>query len=464
MSGLREWAAQGPVHFMGVGGAGMAPLAELVMRSGGTVSGCDLARTRATERLEALGMTFWRGHDPAHVADAAAVVATSAVPPDHPELAAARSRNVPVVKRARALAQWTAGCRTAAVAGTHGKTTTTAMAAHVLERAGADPTAVVGGRVSGWDGNLRLGSRDLFVVEADEYDRSFLDLSPSIAVVTNVEADHLDVYGDLNGVRESFFAFAARLAPDGVLWICADDHGAARVGVQGGDRTRSYGLSAGSQLRAVDVECAATGSRFAVVEDGRPAGRFHVPVPGLHNVRNALAAIGVGRSLGATFEDARAGLAAFGGVGRRYEVLGAACGVTVIDDYAHHPTEVAATLAAVRSANPGKRVVAVFQPHLYSRTRDFHEEFGKALGAADAVWVTDVYPAREAPLPGVGGEMVAHAVAGRAARTAYHAELATLAEPVAADLSSGDVCVVMGAGSIEVAGPRILSLLQERVP
>ena len=462
MSGLREWVAQGPVHFMGVGGAGMAPLAELAIRSGGDISGCDLTRSRATDRLETLGMTFFLGHDPSHVEGAAAVVATSAVPADHPELAAARSANVPVVKRALALAQWTRGCRTAAVAGTHGKTTTTAMAAHVLERASADPTAVVGGRVPAWDGNLRLGSGDLFVVEADEYDRSFLALSPSVAVVTNVEADHLDVYGDLNGVRDSFAAFAARLAPDGVLWICADDHGAARVGVLAGDRTRSYGLSAGSQLRAVDVECDATGNRFAVVEDGRPAGRFFVPVPGLHNVRNALAAIGVGRSLGATWEQARAGLAAFGGVGRRYDQLGAAAGVAVVDDYAHHPTEVAATLAAARRANPGRRVVAVFQPHLYSRTRDFHREFGKALGAADAVWVTDVYPAREAPLPGVGGEMVANAVAGNAARVVYHADLATLAEPVAAALSPGDVCVVMGAGSIEATGPQILSLLRER--
>lgn len=464
MTGLREWAAQGPVHFMGVGGAGMAPLAELVLRTGGTVSGCDLARSPATERLEAMGMTFHHGHDPAHVVGAAVLVATSAVPRDHPELAAARSANVPVVKRAVALAQWAAGRRTVAVAGTHGKTTTTAMAAHVLERAGADPTAVVGGRVSGWGGNLRPGSDDLFVVEADEYDRSFLALSPSVAVVTNVEADHLDVYGDLNGVRESFSSFVARLAPDGVLWVCADDHGAARAGVSRGSRTRSFGLSAGSQLRAVDVECDAGGSHFAVVADGRAVGRFFVPVPGLHNVRNALAAIGAGWSLGATWKQARAGLAAFKGVGRRYEVLGAASGVTVIDDYAHHPTEVTATLAAVRQANPGKRVVAVFQPHLYSRTRDFHQEFGKALGVADAVWVTDIYPAREEPLPGVGADLVADAVAGNAARVAYHPELATLAEPVAADLSSGDVCVVMGAGSVEAAGPRILSLLQDRAP
>lgn len=461
-SGLRKWAAQGPVHFMGVGGAGMAPLAELLMRSGAAVSGCDLGESRATERLQSKGMAFRCGHDPAHVAGAAAVVATSAVPPDHPELAAARAAAVPVIKRAVALAQWVAEGRTAAIAGTHGKTTTTAMAAHVLTQAGADPTAVVGGCVSNWDGNLRHGSSDLFVVEADEYDRSFLALRPTIAVITNVEADHLDVYGDLGGVRKSFAAFVERLEPNGVLWVCSDDHGAARAGVFGGDRARSYGLSAGSQLRAVDVECDADGSRFAVIEDGKPAGRFFVPMPGLHNVRNALAAIGVGRSLGVEWNDARAGLAGFQGVGRRYEVLGAGGGVTVVDDYAHHPTEVAATLTAVRRANPDKRVVAVFQPHLYSRTRDFCREFGDALGAADAVWVTDVYPAREEPLPGVDGEMIADAVRGTATRVAYHSDLATLARPVVDALSPGDVCVVMGAGSIEAAGPRILRLLQER--
>lgn len=462
MIGLRELAAQGPIHFMGVGGAGMAPLAELVARSGGRVSGCDLAEGPSVARLKARGMAFHLGHDPAHVAGVAALVVTSAIPRDHPEPEAARAAGVTVLKRAEALGQWVSDGAVVGVAGTHGKTTTTAMATHLLERAGLDPTGVVGGHVAGWGGNLRLGDSRVFVVEADEYDRSFLSLRPQVAVVTNVEADHLDTYGDLDGVRASFVAFARQVASDGVVWACADDAGAARIGVAAGPRTRTYGVSAGCQMRAVNVRFTPTGSSFQVIEDGKSAGAFTVPAPGVHNVRNALAAAGVGRSLGAAWPQVRDGLASFPGVGRRYELLGSAAGVAVIDDYAHHPTEVAATLAAARRANPDRRLVAVFQPHLYSRTQDFSAEFGKALGAADAVWVTDVYAAREAPLPGVNGEIVAEAVTGRASRVAYHPDLSTLALPVAQELTSGDVCVVMGAGSIEETGPQILSLLQER--
>ena len=286
-----------------------------------------------------------------------------------------------------------------------------------------------------------------------------LRCAPLVAVVTNLEADHLDIYGDLDGVRGAFVRFVDRIDPRGTLWICGDDPGAARTGVRAGARTRSYGLGAGAQLRAVRVRASKGGSRFTVVEDGVRAGEFTVSVPGVHNVRNALAAAGVGRTFGAGWDRIRAGLKTFGGVGRRYDVLGGAGGVEVIDDYAHHPTEIAATIAAARQANPDRRIVAVFQPHLYTRTRDFHGAFGRALGAADRVWVTDVYPARETPLPGVTGELVARAVTPPAARTVYHADLATLAVAVAADLSRGDLCIVMGAGSIEAAGREILGLL-----
>lgn len=459
---LRTLAARGPVHFMGVSGAGMAPLAELVLRGGGAVSGCDLVAGPACGPLARLGMEFSLGHDPAHVEPAAALVVTPAVPAGHPELAAARARGVPVIKRARALGEWVGRGRVVGVAGTHGKTTTTAMATHVLERAGADPTGVVGGEVAGWGGNLRFGGSEIFVVEADEYDRSFHELAPEVAVVTNMEADHLDTYGDLKGVRASFSRFVERLGARGTLWVCGDDPGAARLGVEAGRRTRSYGMGAGSCLRATRVRAGPAGSTFAVTEDGARAGGFRVRAPGRHNVLNALAAVGVGRSFGASWSDIGAGLAAFEGVARRYEVLGAGGGVQVVDDYAHHPTAVAATLAAARRANPGRRLVAVFQPHLFTRTRDFHREFGRALGAADAVWVTDVYPARETPLPGVDGRLVAGAVTGPSVRTAYHAELSTLAAAVAGDLSPGDVCVVMGAGSVGGAAREILALLDGR--
>ena len=461
-TGLRTLAARGHVHFVGVSGAGMAPLAELVLRSGGTVSGCDLVAGPAVALLTRLGMEFSEGHDPAHIEAAVAVVVTPAVPPDHPELAAARARGIPVIKRARALGEWVGEGRVAGVAGTHGKTTTTAMATHVLEHAGVDPTGVVGGEVADWGGNLRPGGSEVFVVEADEYDRSFHELAPEVAVVTNVEADHLDIYGDLAGVRASFSGFLDRLDARGTLWICADDRGAARLGVEAGDRTRSYGMGAGACLRATRVRVHPTGSTFAVTEDGMAAGDFAVRAPGRHNVLNALAAVGVGRSFGAGWDDIRAGLAAFRGVGRRYEILGRAAGVQVVDDYAHHPTEIAATLAAARRANPGRRLVAVFQPHLFTRTRDFHREFGRALGAADVVWVADVYPAREEPLPEVDGGLVAAAVTDPSARVAYHAEFATLAAAVAEQLSPGDVCVVMGAGSIGIAGREILALLDAR--
>ena len=455
---LRSLATRGPIHFMGVCGAGMAPLAELVLRSGGSVTGCDLAGGPA-ETLTDLGLHFTRGHDPLHVESAAAVVVTSAVPSGHPELDAARARGIPVLKRSVALGDWVNEGRVVGVAGTHGKTTTTAMATHVLEHAGVDPTGVVGGEVRGWGGNLRHGGSDVFVVEADEYDRSFLDLEPGVAVVTNLEADHLDVYGDLAGVRTSFSDFVDRLDPEGRLWVCGDDPGAARIGVEGGSRTCSYGLGPGASLRATHVRGNGAGSTFRIAERGTNAGHFTVPLPGLHNVRNALAAAGVGRSFGAPWDAVRSGLASFPGVGRRYEVLGSAAGVQVIDDYAHHPTEIAATLAAVRRANPGRRVVAVFQPHLYTRTRDFHAGFGRALGKADLVWVTDVYPAREKPLPGVTGQLVARAVPDTDAR--YHRDLSTLPAAVAAELTSGDVCVTMGAGSIERAGAEVLALLRE---
>ena len=457
--GLRALAGRGTIHFMGVCGAGMTPLAELLLRGGATVTGCDLAGGEGPESLTRLGLVYHPGHDASHVAGATALVVTSAVPDDHPEVTAAHARRVPVIKRADALGQWVNDRRVVAVAGTHGKSTTTALATHVLVQAGLDPTGVVGAHVAHWDGNLRPGGSDTFVVEADEYDRSFLSLRPQVAVITNLEADHLDTYGDLNGVRDAFSSFVDRIEPDGALWVCADDSGAARAGVRGGARTRSYGRGAGAQLRAVGVRTSGAGSDFEVIEDGVSAGRFRVPAPGIHNVLNALAAVGVGRTMGAHWDDIRGGLEAFAGVGRRYEVLGRARDVEVVDDYAHHPTEVAATLATARRANPKARIVAVFQPHLFTRTRDFHQEFGRALGAADRIWVTDVYPAREPPLPGVTGEMVARAVPRPSARHVYHPEFSTLAAAVAADLSPGDVCVVMGAGSIEATAPEILARL-----
>jgi len=450
---------EGPVHFLGIGGAGMYALAELAVRQGLQVTGCDLKESAATRRLEGMGVRIENRHDPEHVAGAAAVVTTAAVSPEHPEIRAARSAGIPVWKRAEALGQVVNRGRVVAVAGTHGKTSTTALTVHVLAEAGLDPTGLVGGSVPAWGGNLRPGG-DLFVVEADEYDRSFHTLQPDVAVVTNLEADHLDIYGDYAGVRDAFHHFLGLLRPGGRAILCADDAGSASLLTRVPEAGYSYGLSAGSQLRATEVRSGSDGLRFRVFEDGEDRGEARLPVPGDHNLRNALAAAAVARSLEASWEAIKAGWSSFTGVGRRFQRLGEPGGVVVLDDYAHHPTEIAATLGAVRDTWPNRRVVAVFQPHLYSRTRDFALEFGESLSLADQVWVTDVFPAREEPIPGVDGGVVARAVARQGTEVREHPELEGLAEALAAALQPGDVVVTLGAGSIERIGPALVPLLE----
>jgi len=461
--GLVALAERGPVHFMGVGGAGMCALAELVLRSGGQVTGCDLRASAATRRLEALGGEVHVGHDPGHVDGAKALVVTSAVPGDHPELVRARQAGIPVLKRAEALGAVVNRGRVVAIAGTHGKTSTTAMVTAVLEAAGMDPTGFVGGSVPGWNGNLRMGGSDLYVVEADEYDRSFLTLEPDVAVVTNLEADHLEIYGSLDGVREGFHTFLARLRDGGRAVVCADDPGAAALLPRLGSAGYTYGVSAGAQLRAVDVESGPDGVRFGVVEEGEHRGVFRLATPGLHTVRNALAAGAVARRLGADWASIRRGWEAHRGVQRRFERIGSVAGVEIIDDYAHHPTEIVAALGAAREAFPDSRIVAVFQPHLYTRTRDFAGEFGAALAMADLVWVTGLFPAREAPIEGVDHTLIVRAVERAGGSVRDHAHLDTLAEAVASDVAAGDVVIGMGAGSIESFGPRLRDRLAEVV-
>ncbi|MEX2467961.1 MAG: UDP-N-acetylmuramate--L-alanine ligase [Gemmatimonadota bacterium] len=459
---LRALAATGPIHFMGIGGAGMCALAELLARRGVMVTGCDAKRTRALADLEALGVTVWTGHAPEHVDEAAALVVTSAVPAEHPELARAATLGVPVVKRAAALGAWVAGGTVVGIAGTHGKTTTTAMTTEILAHAGRNPTGLVGGRVAGWGGNLRAGADDLFVVEADEYDRSFLTLRPDVAVVTNLEADHLDIYGDLAGVREGFRAFLRGVKPGGRIVVCADDHGASSLLPEFAASGYTYGLAAGAMLRATDVEVVDGRTRCIVYEEGTRRGRLDLPVAGRHNLLNALGAAAAARLLGVEWPDVAGALAAFRGVGRRFERLGTVGGVTIIDDYAHHPTEVAATLQGARSLFPGRRLVVAFQPHLYSRTRDFADDFGRVLAEADVVWVTDVFPAREAPIAGITGAIVADAVRATEGQSVhYHPELETLAPVLAESLRVGDVLITMGAGSIEVLGAAVLEHRRE---
>ncbi|MQA91942.1 MAG: UDP-N-acetylmuramate--L-alanine ligase [Gemmatimonas sp.] len=452
-----------PVHFMGIGGAGMAPLAELILRSGGQLTGCDSLMGPAARALEAIGVRVGEGHDPSHVAGCGALIVTAAVPADHPEIQAARSAGIPVLKRAEALGAIVNRGYVVAVAGTHGKTTTTALTTAVLEAAGLDPTAFVGGRVPGWNGNLRRGSDAIFVVEADEYDRSFLRLQPSIAVVTTVEADHLDIFGSLAGVEEAFLTFLDSVPTDGLIVACADESGVGRLIPRLKHPRRSvltYGLSAGSMLRADDVESKGRETSFTVLEHGRPLGRAQLRIPGTHNVRNALAAIGVARHLNASWSAIAEGLAGCVGVDRRFEEVGHVDDVLVIDDYAHHPTEISATLQAARSSYPERRIVVVFQPHLYSRTRDFAEEFGHSLAAADLLFVTDIYPAREAPIDGVTGQLIVDPARGNGADALYLPDRASVPNEVAAALRPNDLCLTLGAGDLNEAAREVLQLLR----
>ena len=459
---LLSLARRKPIHFMGIGGAGMLPLAELVLRAGGQVTGCDSALGAGGRAMRERGVTVHEGHDPSHVGGCGALVVTSAVEADHPEIAAATAAGIPVLKRARALGAIVNRGTVVGIAGTHGKTTTTALTTAALEAGGLEPTGLVGGRVPAWDGNLRAGGDRLFVVEADEYDRSFLTLDPTVAVVTTLEADHLDIYGSLTGVEDAFHAFLSRVPADGVVVGCGDDPGVGRLlpRLTGGEhRVVTYGMNAGSMLRAEEVRTRGLESRFSVREEGHRLGEIVLRVPGAHNVLNALAAIGVARHLGVAWQAVVEGLAGYSGVDRRFERIGEAAGVLVVDDYAHHPTELDATLRAARDAFPERRIVAVFQPHLYSRTRDFAVEFGRALALADRVYVTEIYPAREKPIEGVTGEMLVRTAADAGADVHYLARRAEVVERLRPELRAGDLCLMLGAGDLNEAARELYAAL-----
>ncbi len=444
-----------PIHFMGIAGAGMSALAELLRSRGATVNGCDIASEVASD-LSRQGIPVLHGHDVSHIDGVRAVVVTSAVPKDHPELQRARERGVPVIRRAEALGEAVAGGELVAVAGTHGKTTTTAMTTEALAAAGLAPTGLAGGRVSAWHGNLRLGDRKLFVVEADEYDRSFLALKPTVATVTNVEPDHLDIYADLADIRRAFEQF---LAPARIVVSCADDPGASSLMIPSGSQVITYGISDKARLTAHELLSVEGRLRFLVRLDGTELGELALQVPGTHNVRNALAALGNGIALGQSLEALRGGLEAFEGVERRFQRLGAVRGVQVVDDYAHHPTEIVATLDAARAAFPGRRLIAAFQPHLFTRTRDFADAFGSALARADLVFLVEIYPAREQPLPGVTSALVADALRKAGHGPEWVGERAALADAIASVAHEGDVVLTLGAGDITLTGTELLQRL-----
>ncbi len=448
--GLAELAASGAaIHLMGIGGAGMAGLALLLAARGAAVSGCDRERNETTEDLESRGMTVHQGHSPDHLIGQAALVHTAAVPADHPELDTARAQGTPVLKRSEALAGLVNTGSLIAVAGTHGKTTTSALTAMALESAGADPTALVGGRVEAWGGNARIGGTT-YVVEADEYDRSFLSLWPKVAVVTSVEAEHLDTYSTFEELETAFDEFVSHVPDDGRVIACADDSGARRRLAVAADRGLSYGIGDDAMLRATGISYEPDCTRFSASFNDRRLGEFELALRGPHNLRNALAVLAVMETLDLDPQAAAAVFALFTGVERRFQYLGAAAGVTVIDDYAHHPTEVAATLETARQAFAGRRLVVAFQPHLYTRTRAFAQEFGETLAGADLVFVTEIYPAREQPIPGVSAELVVDAARKFANqdRVRYAKNLEDLVAQVRDALKDGDVFMTLGAGDI----------------
>ena len=460
----------GRVHFIAIGGAGMSGIARLLLARGVSVSGCDSAASAQLDELAALGARVCTGHSAAHLDGVDTVVVSSAIRPGNPELVAARERGLRVLHRAAALASVMLGRRSVAVAGTHGKTTTTSMITTVLRQCGADPGYVIGGILAETGLGAADGTGELLVAEADESDGSFLNLAPDLAVVTCIEADHLDNYGSLAEIETAFGAFAARITPGGTLVACADDPGAAKLAASaaarpGGPRVVSYGFGprAGYRLGSVLVNGMTTEfeltSPAARAADAGPA-RLRIAVPGRHNALNAAAAYAAAVELGFPPDAVAAGLARYSGAKRRMEPKGEADGVRVLDSYAHHPTELAADLAAARDIAAGGRVIAVFQPHLYSRTRIFAAQFGTALSQADEVFVLDIYAAREDPEPGVTGAIVADAVPGGAA--VFWPDPAGLPAAIAGLAKPGDVVLTMGAGDVTRLGPLIVEALRRR--
>jgi UDP-N-acetylmuramate--alanine ligase len=449
------------IHFVGIGGSGMSGIAEVLLNQGYVISGTDLGENAATRRLVSLGATVHKGHDAKFIEGADAIVTSTAVKEDNPEVVAAHAKLVPVVPRAVMLAELMRMKKGIAIAGTHGKTTTTSLVASVLAAANLDPTFVIGGRLNSAGANAQLGSGEYIVVEADESDASFLNLLPVLSVVTNIDADHMDTYGhDFGRLKSAFVDFLHKMPFYGAAVVCVDDPAIRDILPQIARPITGYGFAEGAQLRAVDVRAVDGQMHFTVLrDDGQPPLPVVLNLPGLHNVLNALAAIGIAEELGVPDGAVQQALAEFKGVGRRFQRYGEAAlptggHATLVDDYGHHPVEMAATLAAARGAFPGRRLVLAFQPHRYSRTRDCFEDFVKVIGQADAVLLAEVYAAGEAPIVAADGRSLARAlrVAGKV-EPVFVDDIAAMPQAVLDNARDGDVVLCMGAGSIgAVAG------------
>jgi UDP-N-acetylmuramate--alanine ligase len=445
------------VHFVGIGGSGMSGIAEVLLNLGYTVSGSDLKRSATTDRLVKLGAKVEEGHAALHVQGAHVVVTSTAVRGDNPEVLEARRLGVPVIPRAEMLAELMRLKYGVAVAGSHGKTTTTSMVALVLDKGGLDPTVVVGGRLGVLGSGARLGKGDFMVAEADESDRSFLKLSPTVAVVTNIDKEHLDTYKDLADVQEAFLGFVNKVPFYGAAVLCLDDAPVQDLLPRVERRVVSYGLTPQAHVSARDLAVGPQGSTYTATLAGEPLGEVRLHVPGAHNAVNSLAAVAVGQDLGVPFAATKAGLESFTGVDRRFQVKGEAGSVLVVDDYGHHPTEIRATLETLRTRAGARRTVVLFQPHRFTRTQALWDDFCRCFHLADVVLLSDVYPAGEEPIEGIHAEALARAASERGHRSiAYAGDLKAATRKLQEVVQEGDVVLTLGAGSVWTAGEELL--------
>ena len=450
------------IHFVGIGGIGMSGLAQVLLTLGYAVSGSDLRSTGITKKLSARGADIHLGHRPENIQGADVVVMSSAIRKDNPELAAAGEAGIPIIPRAEMLGELMRFKKFGiAVAGAHGKTSTTSMVASVLQKADLDPTVIIGGKVNGMGTNAHWGRGEFLVAEADESDGSFLRLTPSMVVVTNIDREHLDYYSGLEEIEDSFLRFMDKIPFYGVVIACGDNDALKRVVERSTKRHLIYGVNKGSELRALNIRSSGLSATFDVEFRGEFLGTVELNVPGIHHVRNALAAAAAGLELDVPFHVIRDGLMEYNGVGRRFEVLGHEHGITVVDDYAHHPTEIRATLAAARSAWPESRLVVLFEPHRYTRTQMLMDEFSSAFSDADEIWITEIYPASEPAIVGVSGRRLARLVGDTCGKHVHFvSSVSLLSESVLSHLRPGDIVMTLGAGAIGSVGTQMLNSLK----
>jgi UDP-N-acetylmuramate--alanine ligase len=436
------------VHFVGIGGIGMSGIAEVLINLGFTVSGSDRQISQITSRLENLGAVIYTGHIGEQVIGSDVVVISSAVKMDNIEVKTALDLNIPVIRRAEMLGELMRMKKGIAVAGTHGKTTTTSMVGLVLNEGGFDPTLIVGGRLKSLNTNARLGEGDYLVVEADEFDRSFLRLTPMIGIITNIETEHLDCYSNLDEIKKAFISFANKVPFYGTVVICLDEESLQEIMPDLKRRILTYGLTPQAEVRGIDLSFHEVYSEYTAIWRDEVLGQIKLQLPGIHNVKNSLAALAIGIELEIPFEKIKTGLENFSGVHRRFEIKAEINGIIVVDDYAHHPTEIQASLKAAREGWK-RRIIAVFQPHLYSRTRDFYQDFGQSFFDADILIITDIFPAREEPIPGITGELVAKAAKSFGHRqVVYISDMDEVVEYLRNIVREDDLIVTLGAGDI----------------